>query len=285
MKTIESLLRSATAELESEGIPFAAREARSLLGFVMGKDHAFLIAHPEINVSQGLADRFVDSVHRRAGHEPFHYITGVKDFFGLEFEVSRKVLIPRAETEILVERALAFLNARSNPRFCEVGIGSGCIAVSLLFNAPTAEAVGLEISEDALALAARNAARHGVESRFELRQSNVFQSLDTDERFDLIVSNPPYVPAADIDGLQSEVRLFEPHIALSDGADGLSIIRSIVKGSAQFLSRGGGLFLEIGFGQAEAVLQMFEPARWSSATLHADLQGIPRVVEAIVADI
>ncbi|MGD9589064.1 MAG: peptide chain release factor N(5)-glutamine methyltransferase [Pyrinomonadaceae bacterium] len=285
MISIESLLEAARDELEKNGIPSATREARSLLGFAIGKDAAFLIAHPEFNVSQDLAELFLDSVRRRARHEPFHYITGSRDFYGLEFEVSREVLIPRPETELLVERALEFLRTRPAQRFCEVGVGSGCITVSILFHAPNSEAVGLEVSEGALDIAGRNADRHGVGSRLVLRLSDVFQSLTADERFDLIVSNPPYVPTNDLEGLQPDVRLYEPHIALTAGADGLAIIRSIVEDAPNHLTPGGRLLLEIGFGQAEAVMGLFDPARWTSATLHPDLQGIPRVVEAITADI
>lgn len=284
METIASLLKKANELLEEATIPEARREARSLLSSVIARDLAFLVAHPEFEVGETEAARFFASIRRRALHEPFHYITGVKDFYGLEFEVSPAVLIPRPETEQLVEHALGTIADLTAPRFCEVGIGSGCIAVSLLHHESAAEAVGLEISPKAIEVAARNAERHKVSSRLELRRSDIFSSLENSEKFNMIVSNPPYVSESDVEGLQAEVRLFEPRTALTDGADGLSVIRTIVDQAPRHLVNHGSLFLEIGFGQGDAVLAMFDMNIWQSAELYEDLQCIPRVVKAVLAD-
>ena len=216
-------------------------------------------------------------VQRRASHEPFQYISGIQEFSGLEFEVTPDVLIPRPETEMVVERALQLIGAHGTTSFCEVGIGSGCIAVSILHHAQSSRAVGLDISRAALGVARRNAEKHHVDERLTLLESDVFGAL-TDQKFELIVSNPPYVPLRDIEGLQAEVRDHEPRIALTDDADGLSIIRRIVDRAPVFLQPNGFLLIEIGFDQSEKVAAMFDPLAWNGPELLPDLQGIPRLV-------
>lgn len=280
MAVIAELLKIGEEELLLHDIPEPRREAASLLCFALQKDRTFLYAYPEQAVSPEQMDLYSSLVARRAAHEPFHYITGSKEFFGLEFEVSPAVLIPRPETEMLVERGIKRLSDKASPSFCEVGVGSGCISAALLVNVPAARGVGLELSEEAIGVASRNLEKHGVTGRFDLRSSDVFSSLGEDERFDLIVSNPPYVPKKAIEGLQAEVRFHEPHTALTDGADGLSVIRRIIAGAARFLEPGGSILLEIGMGQSEEVLRMFEADIWQYARVEADFQGIPRVVDA-----
>lgn len=256
MSRISDLLSEAAEALQRAGIDEPRREAASLLQLAIGRDRTFIIAHPEFEPDQEPRGRFRQFVRRRAGGEPFHYIKGSKEFYGLEFEVSPAVLIPRPETELLVELSLRFLEDLDRPRFCEVGVGSGCISMAVLVNAPSASAVGLDISEESMTVAARNAVKHGVSSRLELRLSDVFAALAPDERFGLIVSNPPYIPAGDIPSLQPEVREHEPHTALTDGGDGLSIIRRIVGGAPRHLEPDGLLTFEIGIGQWPAVEAM-----------------------------
>jgi release factor glutamine methyltransferase len=188
-------------------------------------------------------------------------------------------LIPRPETELIVENALDILRGNENAFICEVGTGSGCIAVSILHEAKTAAAIGLDISEKALEVARRNAARHRVSERIELKTSDVFESL-TDEKFDLIVSNPPYIPLNEVADLQAEVRDHEPHTALTDGLDGLSIVERIIREAPAFLKPEGFLLLEIGFGQAERVYEMFGAGKWEGLEFLKDLQGIPRTIKA-----
>lgn len=280
MPTVAELLRAAEERLSENDIPDARREAASLLCLALIRDRAFLIAHPEYEITESENELFQSVVHRRAEREPFHYITGVKEFYGLEFAVSPAVLIPRPETEMLVERAIGLLIGSKQRSFCEVGVGSGCISIATLSNVLNASAVGLDVSREALGVARRNAAANNVANRLDLRESDVFASLAEDERFDLIVSNPPYVPAPDLNGLQREVRDYEPWVALTDGNDGLSIIRSIVARSPQFLKPGGVLMFEFGMGQAEDVQAMFSPEIWQSAQVENDLQGIPRMIMA-----
>ncbi len=282
MESIASLIEAGTAILQNAGIPEPRREAASFLEIAIGRDRAFVIAHPDHLTTPDQTKRFRECVDRRALREPFHYITGSKEFYGLEFAVSPAVLIPRPETEMLVERGIALLGGVARPRFCEVGVGSGCISIALLVNLPRTRAVGLDISRDAIKIAAENGLKHCVGERLDLRESDVFHHLADNERFDLIVSNPPYVPAIDLAGLQDEVRKHEPRSALTDGRDGLSIIRRLVIDSPRFLKPNGSLILEFGFSQAGQVSALFKREIWRSVQFRADLQGIPRVVEAVL---
>lgn len=277
MPTLSEKLDEADAVLRDSGIVEPRREAASLLAVALKRDKTFLIAHPEY-ILDPAEETIVDGfVRRRASHEPFQYISGIQEFYGLEFEVTPDVLIPRPETEMVVERALELISAHGFTSFCEVGIGSGCIAVSILHHAGSSRAVGLDISQAALSVARRNARKHGVDQRLTFLESDVFGAL-SDEKFQLIVSNPPYVPLRDIDGLQAEVRDHEPRTALTDDADGLSIIRQIVDRAPAFLQPKGFLLIEIGFDQSERVADMFDPNRWQRPELLPDLQGIPRLV-------
>lgn len=282
MSDVRQLLNEAAAALEKAGVAEAQLEARSLLGFAIGADRTYLLINPHTEVSADKESRFRELLARRCSREPFQHITGVQEFYGLDFRVTSDVLIPRPETEILVEAAIRFLEEKEKPTFIEVGVGSGCISVSILHNLPSATAIGLEISEAAIEIATENAMRHGVLSRFELRQSDVFSAL-TMEKCDLIASNPPYISADDFETLMPEVRDFDPRNALTDEGDGLSIIRRIVEHSPRFLNENGALMMEIGFGQSDEVLAMFRPDAWSSVEVLNDLQGIPRTVFAKTA--
>ncbi len=253
------------------------REAASLLCFALARDRVFLIAHPEYELRDDEAELFDLIVKRRASREPFHHITGVKEFYGLDFLVSPDVLIPRPETEMLVAKGIEILRGLDSPVFCEVGVGSGCIAVSLVHHVESATAVGLDISKAAIAIARSNADNYQVSDRLRLQLSDVYSGL-FNERFHLIVSNPPYIPAEDIAGLQPEVRDFEPRAALTDDGSGLSIIEKIVRQAPTYLNTGGFLVLEIGIDQAGQIRNMFDPEIWSRVEIVQDFQGIPRMV-------
>jgi len=273
MKSIAEVLREATQILENAGVPEARREAGSLLSFVIGKDRTFLIAHSEDEVND--VDQFREFLERRAAGEPLQYITGTQDFFGREFRVTPDVLIPRPETELLVEAALEVNKAAS--LICDVGTGSGCIALTLLCELDRARAVALDKSPAALEIAKFNAQKLAVADRAEFVVSDCFDSLDRHE-FDLIVSNPPYVSAGVLAGLQREVRDHEPLIALSPGPDGLSIIRRLIQDSPKFLKQDGHLIMEIGFDQGEAVQNLVDSNVWELLEVRPDLQCIPRIV-------
>ena len=189
---------------------------------------------------------------------------------------SPAVLIPRPETELLVETAIEILPP--NAKFCEVGVGSGCICVAILHGVETATAIGLEISEAALKIAEKNAETNKVSARLELKISDVFENL-RGATFDLIVSNPPYISMEEMKTLQTEVRDFEPHTALTDGGDGLSVIERIVKNAPEFLNEKGFLLLEIGCEQSAKVGKMFDESIWQNVEALKDLQGIERVIK------
>jgi release factor glutamine methyltransferase len=281
MPTISEKIKSAARILNEGGVIDPLREAKSLIAAALKRDATYMIAHPEHQLDAA-EERVVDEfVTRRASHEPFQYISGIQEFYGLDFEVTRDVLIPRPETEMIVEHALEIFRTLGGDSVCDVGTGSGCIPISILHELTFVRACGLDISKDALKVARRNAERHRVSDRFELLESDLFGALDQ-ETFDLIVSNPPYVPVEDIAGLQAEVRDFEPHIALTDRADGLSIIRRIVSEAPAFLAKNGHLLMEIGFNQSNEVAGMFPLDLWFPTKLFPDLQGIPRLVSARV---
>jgi release factor glutamine methyltransferase len=280
--TIAEALREASGVLRAAGVAEARREAASLLAHALGRDRAYLFTHDEESPAAEKLTAFRTFVGRRAAGEPLQYLTGHQEFYGLDFEVTPDVLIPRPETELLVEAALEVLRAHASPLFCDVGTGSGCIPVALLHERADARAVALDISPAALRVARRNAERHGVAPRLKTLASDCFDALRGDEvrrvTFPLIVSNPPYVAESDLAGLQREVRDHEPRVALTPGGDGLSVIRRLVSEAPAFLEPGGRLLFEIGFGQGEQVAALIDPKVWTLLDIRQDLQGIPRLV-------
>lgn len=274
---ISEALKSAAKTLQTSGVAEAVREAKSLLAFALNANQTFLIAHTEYELSIEEEKRFRDFITRRARREPFQYIVGKQEFYNLDFAVTKDVLIPRPETELIVAAAIEI--TKDNARFCEVGIGSGCISISILHAVKTASAIGLDISEKALKVARENAETHLVAERLELKSSDVFKNLQN-EKFDLIVSNPPYIPVEDVKTLQAEVRDYEPPAALTDGADGLSIVRKIIVGAPIFLKASGFLLMEIGINQEVGVREMFDKTVWREIEILPDLQNIPRTVQA-----
>jgi release factor glutamine methyltransferase len=285
--TIAEAVRGAAEALRRAGVAEARREAGSLVGFAAGRDRTFLLTHADAHLAPDELARLRAAVARRAAGEPLQYITGRQEFYGLEFEVNSDVLIPRPETELLVESALEVFKDAPVPTFCDVGTGSGCVAVALLHARPRARACALDLSPAALAVAARNAARHGVGERLTLLVSDCFGALRDAAHgragFDAVVSNPPYVAERDLPGLQREVRDHEPRGALTPGGDGLSVIRRLVAEAPQFLRPGGHLLFEIGHDQHERVRRLVDPRVWTLLDIRRDLQGIPRTVSLRLA--
>lgn len=277
--TIANCLKLATGKLAAAGVAQPSREAASLLRHATRRDRTFLVAHSEYELTDAERQTFDSHIERRQSREPFQHIVGVQEFYGLNFIVSPDVLIPRPETELLVETAINLFGKIKDVSFCEIGVGSGCIAVSILHELPSAQVHGLDISEKALDIARINAVNNGVSGRLTLSISDVFAAVD-DKKFDAIVSNPPYISAADFAELQPEVRDFDPRIALTDGKAGLSIICRIVSDAPKYLDSGGYLLLEIGIGQAGEVRKMFVNDVWEMVNIVSDLQGIPRTVKA-----
>jgi len=277
-KTIQSALVEAVAALQRAAVNEARMEATSLLMHVLSVDRAFVIAHPEKELSDEHSNSFGELLRRRAAREPLQYIVGYQEFFKFTFEVTPDVLIPRPETELVVEAALEVVNREQGISILDVGTGSGCIIISLLNELKNARATATDISSNALEVARRNAQHHNVSDRLTLIQADSLSSLNQREAISLIVSNPPYIPAGEIATLQREVREYEPLTALASGADGLDHIRALLRETPQLLHHNGYFIFEIGFGQRDAIEQLVDRASWRLIEVRKDLQGIPRTV-------
>ena len=276
--SIAEALQIAGDELGRAGVPEARKEARSLLAHVLDLDWAVFITNPDKPLAESSLNRFQELVSRRSTGEPAQYITGVQDFYGRRFEVTPDVLIPRPETEGLVETVLPLLSVAAPIRICDVGTGSGCIAITVLCENPSVHAIGLDISAAALEVAKRNAIAHNVANRIWFIKSDCFDALTDDIAFELIVSNPPYVSAKVLPGLQREVRDHEPRVALTPGVDGLAVIKRLITDAPRFLKPAGHLVIEIGFDQSESIPALVDPAIWQLIDIVPDLQQIPRIV-------
>jgi release factor glutamine methyltransferase len=268
--TAREALKNGAAQLHPS--PNAQRDAELLLLHTLNKDRAWLLTHPEERIEPAALDRYQDKIERRAKHEPIQYITGEQEFYGLAFSVTPAVLIPRPETEHLVEAALARVPQDAPIRIADIGTGSGAIAVALAHSLPQAKVVALDISPASLAIAAANAKTNGVANRIDFRESDLLKAV-AGERFDAIVSNPPYV--ATTEELEKQVRDYEPATALYAGESGLDIYRRLIPQAQAALKPDGWLFMEIGHGQRGALAELLQG--WNNVEFINDLQGIPRV--------
>ena len=248
-------------------------DARLLLQYATGCSHTDLLARPETLVIAPAYAQFKEWVERRATGEPLAYLVGEAEFRGRVFQVSPAVLIPRPETEVLIELALEKLQGLAVPKVLDLGTGSGIVAISLALECPAAQITAVDLSNAAISVARNNAGRLGA--KIDFCQSDWFEKISA-QQFDLIVSNPPYVAAGDphlaLNGLP-----FEPQIALTDGADGLACIRQIVAGAAACLHAGGWLLFEHGYDQGTASRNLLTSAAFKAAFTHSDLAGIDRV--------
>ena len=279
MVTLHARVATGRERLRRAGIPpeEADLDARLLAQTVLGWDAARFFTSANEAEGAGFAALYESLVARRAGREPLAYITGRQEFWGLEFEVSPAVLIPRPETELIVEAALErFPDRHASLEAADVCTGSGCLAVALAHERPGARIAAADVSADALRTAGRNADRHGVSDRVELVQADVLDGAGK-KAVDLIVSNPPYVPDGDRATLQPEVRDHEPPIALFAGEDGLAIIRRLIDQSGGRLKTGGLLIFEFGVGQTDAVRELISQRPGLTVLeVKQDLRGIPR---------
>ncbi len=266
MTTVAAALAAARAKLP-------ASEARLLLGHALGRPAAWLIAHDDEVLEEDALLSFASLAARRAGGEPVAYLVGYREFFGRDFAVSPAVLIPRPETELLVEIALARVGAGGTPKILDLGTGSGCLAITLALEIPQAQVTAVDASEAALQIASKNAEQLGAQLR--VVQSDWFTAL-AGECFDLIVANPPYIADCDPHLAAGDLR-HEPSAALSSGTDGLEDIRRIIAAASAHLAPGGQLWLEHGYDQAEAVAGLLAAAGLVDIEQHRDLAGIVRV--------
>jgi release factor glutamine methyltransferase len=268
-----SSAQTVEALLAASGL--APREARALLAHVLGVARERLVAHPEESVAVDKKAAFRAAADRRRAGEPLAYLLGVKEFCGRCFAVNRDVLIPRPETEALVELALHYLRALTAPRVLDLGTGSGCIAITLSLEHPDAEVTATDLSASALAIAAANAQAMSARA-IDFRLGSWYEAVPPGARYDLIISNPPYV--ARHDPHLAELA-FEPAVALTDGGDGLRCLAAVIAGAKTAIAAGGWLALEHGYDQHEAVQQMLREHGWRPLT-YTDCNGHPRATVA-----
>jgi release factor glutamine methyltransferase len=286
-------LREAMATLRAARVPSHTLAAELLLMHVLGRDRSWIYTHPEEGVEPRALTEFFSLVARRAASEPTQYLTGKQEFWGLEFEVTPAVLIPRPETEHVVEVVLERLGSRgikinmatgapSPPlRIADVGTGSACLAVALAHELPHAEFFALDISSAALTVAKRNAARHRVSDRIRFLQSDLLAALDARRSFDVVVSNPPYVARNEAGDLPADVRGHEPYAALFGGPTGVEIYARLIEQAAGLLACRGILVLELGYNSLEHVRGLlYGQPIWVNVSVTNDLAGIPRVIAA-----
>ncbi len=280
MLTVREALTRATGQLSAHPHlrPTALADATLLLLGTLGLERAALLAHPERLVDRELQARYQRLLERRLAFEPIQYILGTQEFFGLALRVTPAVLIPRPETELLVEAVLALLPRDIPQRIVDVGTGSGAIAIALAHELPHASITAVDLSSEALAIALENAATHNVEHRVRFLQSDLLSALANEPPYDAIVSNPPYIATADAPALHPQVRDHEPADALFAGPTGLEVYERLIPQAAALLQPGGVLALEIGHGQRQAVTALL--THWSIVVILEDLQQIPRIVLA-----
>jgi release factor glutamine methyltransferase len=271
---LRALLDEGRRVLAGQGIETAALDARLLLQMACGLSHGEIVATPDGEASGEQAVSYRAMLARRAGRLPLSRIVGTREFYGRPFLIAPSVLDPRPDTETVIDAVLERFRARKQFRFLDLGTGSGIIVVTILCELPRAEAMATDISDGALAVARENAARHGVSDRLRLFHANWFMGID--ERFDLIVSNPPYIPLADIDRLEPEVRDHDPRLALDGGPDGLEAYRRVAVGARERLRPEGVVVVEIGAGQEPHVSAIFSERGFFRAAVRNDLAGHPR---------
>ncbi len=284
---IRSALKSALAQLRAAGVPSHTLAAELLLMKVVDRDRAWIYAHPEETLTPEQQARFMELVARRCTGEPTQYLTGRQEFWGRDFEVGPGVLIPRPETEHVVEVALEMLGppAKEGPemfRIADVGTGSGCLAITLALALPRAQVVATDISEAALDYARRNAQKHGVAHRIHFVQDDFLRGWIAENRepLDLAVSNPPYIGRKEAASLPREVHDHEPHEALFGGDEGFEVYETLIAQARNALRPSGVLVLELGYNALSRVRSLLETQAWSAIGVTRDLAGIARVIAA-----
>lgn len=288
MKSLNTLLREEINYLENKGIPEARLDAWLLLEYVLGRNRAWFLAHSDESAEESLEQRYHELIVQRGQHIPLQHLTHQAWFMGYEFYVNEHVLIPRQDTETLVEEALEKLKKVQQPHILDMCTGSGCILLSLLMEREDATGVGVDLSPDALAVAQRNSDTFGINDRIRLVESDLFcadlfakKDGKSQAEYDMLVSNPPYIPTSDIESLMEEVRLHDPLMALDGREDGLFFYREITAKAGTYLKDGGSLICEIGYDQGEAVRLLYEEAGFEEVRVIRDLAGLDRVVAGV----
>jgi release factor glutamine methyltransferase len=283
--TVLEAIQRSTEFLAKKGVDSPRLQTELLLAHLLQRPRMQLYLNFERALTPPEIESFRELVKRRGLREPLQHILGTTSFCGLEIAVNRHVLIPRPETELLAERGWTFLNQLSPPNpqpstALDFGTGSGCLAIALAHHCPAAQVQAIDVSPAALALARENAARHGLAGRIEFREGDGFAAVPAGKQFDLIISNPPYIPSAEIATLQPEVRDYDPGGALDGGPEGLDYYRRLAAEAGPFLKPGGRLMLEIGDGQAARVGEILQQQKWIVEALLEDYNHTLRIVIA-----
>ncbi|MGB7434835.1 MAG: peptide chain release factor N(5)-glutamine methyltransferase [Candidatus Acidiferrum sp.] len=297
-RSFRALLKQGIEQLRAASVPSYTLAAELLLLHVSGRDRTWLYSHPEEILPDSIAEAYFVLLARRASGAPTQHLIGKQEFWGLEFEVTPEVLIPRPETEHLIEVALDRLAVREiragrhqrltgeNVTLVDIGTGSGCIAITLAKELLASTVYATDISQPALEVARRNATRHGLADRINFLQSNFLEAFSSPlpgnlpQSFDLILSNPPYVSLREADSLPIEVREHEPRVALFGGEEGYELYGELIPQAARHLKPGGLLVLELGYNSLPAVEPLLDRSDWHNVSVTKDLAGIPRVISA-----
>ncbi len=284
--TIRRMLEWMSRDFAERGLPGPRLDAELLVAHALGQRRVALYMDLDRPLADAELAAIRELVKRRRAREPIAYIVGEREFWKRAFEVSRSVLVPRPDTEILVSSALPLLPNDREARVLDLCTGSGILAVTLAAERPRVRAVATDLSAEALEVARRNAARHGVGDRVDFRLGDLFDAVRGEPPFDLVVSNPPYIPTAEIETLDADVRAYEPRMALDGGADGFELHRRLASGAASYLAPGGSLLVEVGMGQAPQLEKTLAAAGpYGEVRSVLDYGGIARVVAATKRDV
>ena len=251
---IEIAIKKAFKELKKNNISSALLDSELLLSKVIKKDREFILLNLDKKLDQNDQKSFKDLIIKRSKGKPLAYLTGVKSFWNYDFKVNEKVLIPRPDSEIIIEQVLDIYKNKKSLNFLEVGIGSGCLSLSILKEKKSFLATGIDLCQDCIKISRLNANKLGVDNRIKLLKSDVDNLIF--RKYDLIISNPPYIKKFDLNKLNREVKNYEPNLALDGGLEGLSVIRKVIKKASELIKIGGKLILEIGYDQKEPVKKM-----------------------------
>lgn len=280
MSDINQEIKEAISSLTQAGIDTSQLDAELLMAYALHTTRIYIISHPNQLPSDEEIQQFRQMIARRTKREPLAYITGEREFWKLSFDIVPGVLVPRPETEILVETVLSQLRGLDSPIMAEIGAGSGCIAISLAMEVPDAFIYATEDDPVALEVAGRNALKHRVSERVKIMEGNLLDPLQFDLhcKLDAVISNPPYIPSGEIDSLQPEVAKYEPRGALDGGPDGMVYHRRILDAAREWLKPGGWVHMEIGIGQAAEVVDYAYKHGYWKARITKDLAGIERII-------
>lgn len=279
-KNIGELLSFGKEYLSDKNIDTSIIDAQLILMHVLNLSKIQILTHKELEVDNTKVSQYIELLCQRGANKPIQYILGNKEFMSLNFDVNNKTLIPRADTEILVETILNIAKTNSIKYIMDIGTGTGCIAISLLYYNKNMKAVAVDRDIEILQLAKTNAIKHKVEKRIKFIESNLFENIDNSYlgKFDAIISNPPYIPSDEINSLMPDVKNYEPITALDGGYDGLNFYREITLKAKYYIKKGGFLFYEIGYNQSNDVSQIMLQNGLENIKVINDLASLPRVV-------